>query len=182
MNKKKSKLLSKPADAAPIRRVAISMQESEFLLIKANAKAAAMSFSAYVRHMTLEGKVNACLSEEDRVLFRELVAMSNDLHQLWKMARDQGVELAMVYFEAGRDAVDKVLNILNHDRKKLSTRKVFPASEQISAAGSDQGRDPLPGRGEGTRLPADGQGFRNDPSITSKEDPPGLPFGTGLPP
>jgi len=158
------------------------MQESEFLLMKANAKAAAMPFSAYVRHMTLAGKVNACLGEEDRVLFRELVAMSNDLHQLWKMARDRGVEQAMAHFEAGRDAVDKVLNILNHDRQKLSTRKVFSPPEQISLPGPDEGRGPLSGRGEGTRLPADGPGFRDDPSITSREDPPGLPFGTGFPP
>jgi hypothetical protein len=182
MNRKKSKLISKPDDTAAIRRVAISMQESEFLLIKANAKAAAMPFSAYVRHMTLEGKVKACLSEEDRALFRELVAMSNDLHQLWKMARDQGVVYAIGYFEAGRDAVDKVLNLLNHDRQKLSTRKVLPASEQVSSSGSDKGRDTLPGRGEGTRLPVDGPGFRDDPSIASREDPPGLSFGAGFSP
>ena len=182
MNRKKSKHISGPIDDAPIRRVAISMQESEFLRVHAKAKEAKMPFSAYVRYMIFEGKVNACLNEEEKQLFREMVTMSNDLHQLWKMAHDQGVEQAMVDFEAARDMVDKILNIQNHDREKLSTRKVFPASEQVSSSGSDQGRDPLPGRGEGPQLPADGSGFRDDPSITSRENPPGIPFSTRFPP
>jgi hypothetical protein len=182
MNKKKIKLISKPADADPIRRTTLSMPESEHLLLRKNAEEAGMSFSVYIRRLNVEGKVIARLNEEDKALFRELVAMSNDLHQLWKMARDQGVEQAMVHFEAGRDAVDKVINILNYDRQKLSTRKVFPSPELVSPPGSGQLPGPLPGRGQGTRLPADGPGFRDDPSITSREDPPGLPFGTGFPP
>jgi hypothetical protein len=182
MNKNKIKLLSKPTDAFPIRQVNFHLPESEYLLLRKNAEAAGMSYSVYIRHLNMEGKVIARLNEEDKALFRELVAMSNELHQLWKIARDQGVEQAMACFEAGRDAVDKILNTLNHDRQKLSTRKVFPSPEQVSAPGSDQGRVPLSGRGPGTRLPADGPGFRDDPSITSREDPPGLPFGTGFPP
>jgi len=182
MNKIRKKRRLKPDNLRQNRRMTIDLTEEQYGVFRKNAAAAGMTFAAYIRQLAVSGTVKARLSEEDKELFRKMVMMSNDLHQLWKMARDQGVEQATAHFEAGRDAVDKVLNTLNHDRQKLSTRKVFPASEQVSSTRSDQGRDPLPGRSQGTRLPADGPGFRDDPSVTSREEPPRLPFGTGLPP
>jgi hypothetical protein len=182
MNKVRKKRLPKPDNLRQNRRIAVDLTEEQYGLFRKNAAAAGMTFAAYVRQLAVGGTVNARLSEEEKELFRKMVMMSNDLHQLWGMARDQGVEQAMAHFEAGRDAVDKVLNTLNHDKQKLSTRKVFPASGKVSVPGSDQVPGPLPGRSQGTRLPADGRGFRDDPSVTSGEEPPGLPFDTGFPP
>jgi hypothetical protein len=182
MNKARKKRRPKPDNLRQNRRIAVDLTEEQYGLFRKNAAAAGMTFAAFMRQLAAGGTVTARLSEEEKELFRKMVMMSNDLHQLWKMARDRGVEQAMVHFEAGRDAVDKILNTLNHDSQKLSTRKVFPASEQVSSSRSDQGRDPLPGGGKGTRLPADGPGFRDDPSVTSGEEPPGLPFDTGFPP
>jgi hypothetical protein len=182
MNKIRKKRRLKPDNLRKNKRMTIDLTEEQYGVFRKNAVAAGMAFAVYIRQLAAGGTVNARLSDEEKELFRKMVMMSNDLHQLWKMARDQGVEQAMAHFEAGRDAVDKLLNTLNHDRQKLSTRKVLPASEQVSSSRSDQGRDPLPGRGQGTQLPADGPGFRDDPSVTSREEPPGLSFGIGFPP
>jgi hypothetical protein len=112
MNKRKSKLLSKPADADSIRQVNLRLPESEYLLLRKNAVEAGMSYSAFIQRLNEGGKVIARLNEEDKALFRELVAMSNDLHQLWKLAREEGVEHALSSFEAGRNVVDALLNKL----------------------------------------------------------------------
>jgi len=90
----------------------IRLTEPEYQLIQKNAREAGIPFSTYARRVTLKGKVYARLSEEDRELFREAVAMSNDLHQLWKKARDEGLEHALSSFEAGRNVIDALLNKL----------------------------------------------------------------------
>ena len=112
MNKIRNKRPRRPAGLERNKRVSMNVTESEFRLIQKNAGEAGMSFSAYTRRVSLEGKVIARLSEEDRELFREAVAMSNVLHQLWKKARDEGVEHALSSFETGRNVIDALLNKL----------------------------------------------------------------------
>jgi hypothetical protein len=112
MNKIRNKRPRTPAAAKRNKRVAINLTEPEYRLIQKNAREAGASISAYARRVSLEGKVNARLSEADRELFREAVAMSNDLHQLWKKAQEEGVEYALSSFETGRDAIDALLNKL----------------------------------------------------------------------
>jgi hypothetical protein len=112
MNKNKSKLLSKPADADLIRQVAIRLPQSEYLLLRKNAAKAGMSYSAFIQRLNQGDKVVARLNEEDKALFRELVTMSNDLHQLWKLASEEGIGHALSSFEAGRNVVDALLNKL----------------------------------------------------------------------
>jgi hypothetical protein len=112
MNKIRNKRPRTPAGLERKKRVTLNLTEPEYRLIQKNAREAGMTFGAYARRVSLVGKVNARLSEEDKELFREAVAMSNDLHQLWKQARDEGLEDALSSFEAGRNVVDALLNKL----------------------------------------------------------------------
>ncbi len=116
MKKGQKKPRLKPDNLRTNKRTTIDLTEEQYGLFRKNAAAAGVTFAAYIRQAAVGGIVKARLSEEEKELFRKMVMMSNDLHQLWKMARDQGMEQAMALFEAGRDAVDKVLNTLNHDR------------------------------------------------------------------
>jgi DNA integrity scanning protein DisA with diadenylate cyclase activity len=77
-----------------------------------NALEAGMSFSTFIRRASLEGSVVARLSEADRDLYLGLVQLSNDVHRLVVLAREQGVEQALATLEAGRNALDQLLNRL----------------------------------------------------------------------
>lgn len=79
-------------------------------LLKTNALDAGIRFSTYLREMALKGTVTARMTEEEKELFRAAVAMSNDLHQLLKLAREQGMDHALNSFEASRNAIDNLLN------------------------------------------------------------------------
>src|SRR5580698_9975392 len=98
MNKIRKKRRPKPDNLRQNKRMNITLSEEQYRLFRKNAAAAGMTFAAYARQLSVGGTVNARLSEEDKELFRKMVMMSNDLHQLWKMAREQGVEHALYSF------------------------------------------------------------------------------------
>lgn len=93
-----------------IKRIAIYLTEAEYAFVQESSRKAGLEFSSYIRGMTMQGKVNARLNEEDRHLFRGLVEMSNDLHQLVRMARESGLTAIASSFEVYRDRIDELLN------------------------------------------------------------------------
>jgi hypothetical protein len=112
MNKIRPKRRRVLGELKRVKQVCLRLTAAEYQLMQKNAEEAGVDLAVYARRLGLGGKVNARLSEEDRKLFRELVGMSNDLHQLMRLARDEGLEKAMTGFEAGRNAVDAILNRL----------------------------------------------------------------------
>jgi hypothetical protein len=94
------------------RRLTMNLTAAEFERLEGKAAAAGMTMAVYVRRVSLEGQVIARLGDGDRTLFMGVVEVSNMLDGLYKLARAEGVEQAMRSFEAGRDAVDGLLNRL----------------------------------------------------------------------
>ena len=92
-----------------VKRIAIYLTEPEYVLVQESARKAGLDFSSYIRGMTLQGYVNSRLSEEEKIIFRELVVISNDLHQLAKMARENGLLQIMGDFDAWQDRIDELI-------------------------------------------------------------------------
>jgi hypothetical protein len=60
--------------------------------------------------MSSKGKPIARFTEEEKVLFKEMVSVCNQLSQLITMAREQGLEEAFLFFQPFRSKVDQLLN------------------------------------------------------------------------
>jgi hypothetical protein len=101
-----------PGELKRNKHVGMNLTEPEYALMRKHALEAGMSFSTFIRRASLEGPVVARLSEADRDLYLGLVQLSNDVHQLAVLAREQGIEKALASFEAGRNALDRLLNRL----------------------------------------------------------------------
>ena len=95
-------------DVKRVKRIAIYLTEPEYVLVQECARKAGLDFSSYIRGMTLKGYVNSRLSEEEKTIFRNLVVISNDLHQLVKMAREIGLSQTLLHFEACRNRIDEL--------------------------------------------------------------------------
>jgi hypothetical protein len=88
----------------------IRYTEAEYLIVKSKAKQAGLKITAYIREMSLTGKVNARMNEEERQFVRQLISMSNSLNQLAKKANQQGIR--SIEFEEYRNQIDEVLQKL----------------------------------------------------------------------
>src|SRR5579859_8166586 len=88
------------------KHIQIYVTEAEQSAILEKAKRAGVGVSVYLRKMLLEERMNILLTEEEREFFRELVNMSNDLHQLVKLARTKCIQDAIVLFESYRNQID----------------------------------------------------------------------------
>lgn len=94
------------------RRLTMNLTPAEYERLEAKAKEAGLTMAVYVRRVSLEGKVIARLDEEDRVLFRGVVGVSNVLEGFYKMAQTERAEGMMAGFSGARDVVDGLLNKL----------------------------------------------------------------------
>ena len=92
------------------KRVTLNLTEPEYLQIKKNALKAGTPLGTYTRLIALDGRVYERIDEADRELFREIVSLSNEIHQLATMARKDGLPKALAAFEAGRNTIDELLN------------------------------------------------------------------------
>jgi hypothetical protein len=88
----------------------------QYFTIQHKATLARVNISDYMRQMALYGQVKARWSEEERQLFKELIGMSNDLHQLVKIAQKEGIQSAVLHFSQFRDRIDQVLKLAEHDQ------------------------------------------------------------------
>jgi hypothetical protein len=102
----------------PVKRdsgVHVRFTKAEYLAVGERAKSAGFIRAAYIRTIALEGQVKARLNEEERHFFRELVSMSNDLHQLTIKAREEKMENVAMYFENYRHKIDDLFKMLRYD-------------------------------------------------------------------
>jgi len=110
MNKIRNKRPRTPKGLERNKRVTLNLTEPEYLQIKRNALKAGTPLGTYTRLIALDGRVYERIDEGDRNLFRVIVNLSNELHQLAMMARKDGLANALAAFEAGRNSIDELLN------------------------------------------------------------------------
>jgi hypothetical protein len=103
----------------PVKRentTGIRLTKVEHFILTQKARRTGMNLTTYIRQVALNGAVVARLTEEDRQFVRQLIQLSNDLHQLVLLAREQGTLKALLHFQSTRDKIDALLKQLNHDK------------------------------------------------------------------
>jgi hypothetical protein len=86
----------------------------EHFIVRQKASKAGLKLTEYIRTMAIKGDVKSRMSEEDRHFVRQLIGMANNLNQLTKLAHQQGIMRALLYFEKYRNQIDELLKALKH--------------------------------------------------------------------
>ena len=105
----KNKTGSRNQSKQQLHRMCISMTKEEYRLIKEKAQKSGLGISGYFRQTTFKGQVTARLTEEELAFFRATVGLSNELHQLVKLARAEGIMSVLTLFEGYRDRIENAL-------------------------------------------------------------------------
>ena len=90
---------------------------AQHAIIQEKAAQAKVNISDYMRQMAVNGYVRIRWTEEDVRSLKELVALSNDLHEMVGIAEREGILSAMLLFGKYRDKIDAIIKLLQHDRK-----------------------------------------------------------------
>lgn len=88
----------------------------EKFIIDNKSERTGLSTSSYVRKMAIEGEVKARLTGEEQEMIKQLIGMSNDLHRLVMLTKQENLLTIMLRFEAYRDKFDQVFNKLVYDK------------------------------------------------------------------
>ena len=116
MNSQSKKNTGRPAK--PIKRersMAVRLTATERFVITQKAERAGMTLTAYLRHIAMNGKVFARVSEEDRNIARQLIKMTNEIHELVVLADKEGMIKAIFLIEGLRFRIDNLIEQFNHD-------------------------------------------------------------------
>ncbi len=114
---KRSKSKGRPPKAIKQEKfIGYFVTRVQHFIIHQKATQAGVNISDYMRQMAIHGQIKPRWSEEDRQLFRKLVAMSNDINQLARSAEKEGATNIMLYFNQYRNRIDEVLKQFSHDK------------------------------------------------------------------
>ena len=95
-------------------RAAVRLTQAEYFIVREKAADAGMSLSDYLRLAAFRTVIKARMTEEERLVFRQLVGMAVNLNQMVKACHQQGVLTAMAYFEQYRLQLDFLIKKLHH--------------------------------------------------------------------
>jgi hypothetical protein len=90
----------------------IRLTASEKFIIDQKAKRSGHSKSSYLRSLGIKGEVRTRFTIEEREMIRQLIEMSNDLHQLVLMSKQEGLLTTLLHFTEYRNKFDQVFNKL----------------------------------------------------------------------
>lgn len=88
----------------------------QYAIIQHKATQAGVNISDYMRQMAIYGKVTPRWQPEERDQFKKLVAIANDIHEMVKVAKQEGLLHAMTHFEEYRSVMDEVIKYFRHDK------------------------------------------------------------------
>jgi len=94
----------------------VRLTKAERFLIVQKARRTGMNLTTYIRQMALSGRVIARLNEEDWQIVKQLIRMSDDIHQLATVAKEAGILKATLHYETLRNRIDELLTRLDHDK------------------------------------------------------------------
>ena len=84
----------------------------EYLIIKGKAKKCGLPVSSYIRQSSIQQPIKPRLTDEEILIVRQLVGMSNNMNQMAKTCHREGLFTSMVYFETVRGGLDALLKKL----------------------------------------------------------------------
>ena len=98
------------------KNIGFFVTHQQYFIIQQKASKAGVNLSDYLRQTAVFGEVRTRWTEEERELFKGLVSISNDIHQLVELSRKEGVLSATLFFEQYRDKVDQIIKKIQHDQ------------------------------------------------------------------
>ncbi|MDQ2718138.1 MAG: MobC family plasmid mobilization relaxosome protein [Bacteroidota bacterium] len=87
----------------------VRFTKSEYFIVKHKAEKSGLKISAYIRQMSINGKLMQRLNEEERQFVRHLVGISNNLNQLTKKAHQAGIHSIQINLEAYTNIINELL-------------------------------------------------------------------------
>jgi len=96
------------------KNIGFFVTHAQYFIIQQKVATAGVNVSDYMRQMAIFGQVKARWKPEERELFKKLVGISNDIHQLVIIARQEGALSAMLHFERYRSLIDDVIKQLSN--------------------------------------------------------------------
>jgi hypothetical protein len=93
--------------------VGFYVTNTQYFIIQQKVAMAGVNISDYMRQLAIYGKVKARWTAEEREIFKRMVSISNDLHQLVAVARQEGASSVLLHFERYRQLIDDVIKRLS---------------------------------------------------------------------
>jgi hypothetical protein len=98
------------------KNIGFFVTKVQYFIIQQKAVQAGVNISDYMRQVAIFGQVKSRWKPEEREIFLKMVDMSNDVHQLVKVAKEEGALSALLHFEKYRNLIDDMINRLSHDQ------------------------------------------------------------------
>ena len=98
------------------RGIGFFVTNAQYAVISQKIKESGVNISDYMRQAAMAAEIRPRWPPEDRQLFKDVVSMSNDLHELVKLAKKEGVVAALVPFEQMRAIFDQIIERIGHDQ------------------------------------------------------------------
>lgn len=91
----------------------VRFTEVEYYVVKQKASRGGKNIAAYIRHASLQQKIQSSLNEEERPFVRQLIGIANNLNQLMKKAHQEGLLEIVIVFEQYKKLVEDLLEKLH---------------------------------------------------------------------
>lgn len=98
------------------KQLGIRFTADELQAISQKAAAAGCCVTEFIRKTSLKGVVISRLTREEKQIANDLKAIGNNLNQIAKKAKQEGILTAVLLFESYRDFLDSLIKKFNHDQ------------------------------------------------------------------
>ena len=95
------------------KNIGFFVTHAQYFIIQNKAAIAGVNISDYMRQVAIFGEVKPRWKPEERELFKKMVGISNDLHQLVIIGRQEGATSAVLHFQKYRQIIDEVIKQLS---------------------------------------------------------------------
>jgi hypothetical protein len=110
-----SKITGRPKKAIKQEKnIGFFVTHAQYFIIQQKAIQAGVNLSDYMRQAAIFAHVKTRWTAEERDIFKKMVAMSNDLHQLATIARQEGAASAVLHFQKYRQHIDEIIKQLSN--------------------------------------------------------------------
>src|SRR5882672_5213307 len=95
------------------KQILFRVTNAQYFIIQHKMNMAGVNISEYMRQLAIYGHVKSRWTPEERELFKKMVGISNDLHQLVMIGRQEGATSAVLHFQKYRQMIDEVIKQLS---------------------------------------------------------------------
>lgn len=99
-----------------IKHLGIRLTAEELNSVTMKASTAGYTVSEYMRKVAVKGVIVSRLKPEEKAIANELKAIGNNINQIARTAKQEGILSALLLLESYRDFVDALIKRFYHDK------------------------------------------------------------------